>query len=34
MDVGTKLRTDLMQEIGTGVLYTREQIDSLNVIRK
>jgi hypothetical protein len=30
---GTKLSIDLMQEIGTGVLFTEEQIGNLNAIR-
>jgi hypothetical protein len=33
-DAGTKLNIGLMQEIGTGVLYIKEQIGSLNAIKR
>jgi hypothetical protein len=31
MDVGIKQNINLIKEIGTGALYTKEQRDSLNV---
>jgi hypothetical protein len=34
MDVGTRLNIDLMQEIGIGVLYIKEPIDSGNVTKR
>jgi hypothetical protein len=34
MGAGTKLNTDLMQEIGTGVLSIRAQTDNGNATKK
>jgi dihydropteroate synthase len=33
MDVGTHQYTNLIKEIGIGVLFIKEQKDNLNVIR-